>query len=275
MLTAEEALTSLATTAATAAVEALSTYAAGEAELGDVAVALHGRDPLAGVSLPAVIASATNDKGGATVFVIPPAVARRLAEAAGAAGGEGDLDAAELEALRDVAGRIREAAVTAIGASLGIEIAAGVPDARVAESARDVKVGAQGASRATVAQLSVFGEECHLVQLVPSDVVMRIAADSAGAAPADAAVRQALGSTLREVPLRVWAEVGRARLRSAEVASLGDGAIVELDRAADDPVDLYVNGSRIGTGRLVCIDGKEWAVRLEEVFASAEADPAA
>jgi len=40
-------------------------------------------------------------------------------------------------------------------------------------------------------------------------------------------------------------------------------------------VDLYVNGSRIATGRLVCIDGKEWAVRLEEVFPSAEADPAA
>src|SRR4051794_41965597 len=102
---------------------------------------------------------------------------------------------------------------------------------------------------------------------------MRIAADGA-AGPADASVRDALGATLREVPLRVWAEVGRARLRSAEVASLGDGAIVELDRAADDPVDLYVNGSRIATGRLICIDGKEWAVRLEEVFSSAEADAA-
>jgi flagellar motor switch protein FliN/FliY len=126
----------------------------------------------------------------------------------------------------------------------------------------------------TVAVVNVFDEPCHLIGLVPSDFVARIGQDDEAAGHGDA-VRDALGATLRDVPLRVWAEVGRARLRSAEVASLGDGAIVELDRAAEDPVDLYVNGSRIATGRLVCIDGKEWAVRLEEVFASAEADPAA
>ena len=44
----------------------------------------------------------------------------------------------------------------------------------------------------------------------------------------------------------------------------------DLDRAADDPVDIFVNGSRIATGRLICVDETDWAVRLEEVFQAAE-----
>ena len=41
------------------------------------------------------------------------------------------------------------------------------------------------------------------------------------------------------------------------------GAVVELDRQADEPVDLFVNGMRFATGRLVVSEGGEWAVRIE------------
>lgn len=67
-----------------------------------------------------------------------------------------------------------------------------------------------------------------------------------------------------EVRVRVSAELGRASLPAAAVVSLQSGAVVDLDRAADDPVDIYVNGLHYGTGRLVAVDG-EWAVRLEAV----------
>ena len=277
MLTTQEALVALATTSAAAAVQELRTLGVTEAGLGPVSVVLPGRDPLSPGDLPAAIASVTNATGGGTIFVLPMTVARRLAAAARGEDApplEDGLGDTELEALRDVAGRVREAAAAAVGAALGLEVEPGEVDVRVAQTGRDAKIGFQGTTRATLAALTLFGETCKLVQLVPADVIMRIAQDD-GEARGDAAVRDALGATLRDVPLRVWAEVGRARLRSAEVASLSDGAIIELDRAADDPVDLYVNGSRIATGRLVCIDGKEWAVRLEEVFSSAEADPAA
>jgi flagellar motor switch protein FliN/FliY len=52
--------------------------------------------------------------------------------------------------------------------------------------------------------------------------------------------------------------VGRA-------VSLGTGAVVDLDRAPDDPVDLYVNGRRFATGRLLLVED-EWAVRIESVL---------
>jgi flagellar motor switch protein FliM len=81
----------------------------------------------------------------------------------------------------------------------------------------------------------------------------------AGGAP-DAALRGALG----QVPMRVWAELGRARLSLAEVVALGVGAVVELDRRLEDPIDLYVNGLRLGHGELEIVDD-EWAVRVDAV----------
>jgi flagellar motor switch protein FliN len=74
----------------------------------------------------------------------------------------------------------------------------------------------------------------------------------------------ALMSTLGQVPVRVWAELGRARLSLAEVVALGVGAVVELDRRLEDPIDLYVNGLRLGHGELEIVDD-EWAVRVDAV----------
>ena len=69
-------------------------------------------------------------------------------------------------------------------------------------------------------------------------------------------------SALLDLPLRVWAEVGRTRMPAASVVGMAEGAIVDLDREPDEPADLYVNGRHFGTGRLVLVDG-EWALRVE------------
>jgi flagellar motor switch protein FliN len=67
--------------------------------------------------------------------------------------------------------------------------------------------------------------------------------------------------------VRVWAELGRAQMPSAQVVGLPSGAVVELNRSADEPIDLYVNGRRFATGRLMVVDGTDWAVRIETVLA--------
>jgi flagellar motor switch protein FliM len=90
-------------------------------------------------------------------------------------------------------------------------------------------------------------------------------ANRAGSAPEteaepDAALRTSLG----QVPMRVWAELGQARLPLADVVALSVGAVVELDRRLEDPIDIYVNGLRLGHGELEIIDD-EWAVRLDAV----------
>ena len=72
-------------------------------------------------------------------------------------------------------------------------------------------------------------------------------------------------------PVRLSAEIGRASMPVADVLALRDGAIVDLDSAADDPADLYVNGRRLGTGKLVLVDG-EWALQIEWLAGAHETD---
>jgi flagellar motor switch protein FliN/FliY len=52
-------------------------------------------------------------------------------------------------------------------------------------------------------------------------------------------------------------------MSAGRAVGLPAGSIVELDREADEPVDLYVNGAPFARGRLMLIDGTDWAVRIE------------
>jgi len=100
-----------------------------------------------------------------------------------------------------------------------------------------------------------------------------IAAPASG--PASGAARGADGApSLAGIPGRVAAELGRARMASAEIIALPAGAVVELDRQSDEPIDLYVNGRRFATGRLMVVDGADWAVRIEQILDQNDNDPA-
>ena len=70
---------------------------------------------------------------------------------------------------------------------------------------------------------------------------------------------------LLDVDVRLCAELGRARMPLGDAVALAEGAVVDLDRETDEPVEIYVNGFRYGLGRLVLVEG-EWAVRLEAVY---------
>jgi flagellar motor switch protein FliN/FliY len=66
---------------------------------------------------------------------------------------------------------------------------------------------------------------------------------------------------LRDVPVSVSIELGRARLPLAEVLALAPGSLVMLDRAAHDPVDLYV-GSRLYARGEVVVVGDKYGIRI-------------
>lgn len=72
-------------------------------------------------------------------------------------------------------------------------------------------------------------------------------------------------AVIRDVRLRVWAEIGRTRMRMSGAVAIQPGEVVELDHEADAPVALYVNGRRFGTGTLLRLDDSEWAVRIESL----------
>jgi len=70
---------------------------------------------------------------------------------------------------------------------------------------------------------------------------------------------------LMNVALGISAELGRCSLRLGELLKLGSGAVVELDRRAGAPIDLFVNGKLIARGEIVAVDDR-YGVRLTEVL---------
>jgi flagellar motor switch protein FliN/FliY len=82
----------------------------------------------------------------------------------------------------------------------------------------------------------------------------------AGSAPGDTRDLRLLA----DVQVELAVEIGRVKLPLRDLLSLAPGAVLELDRAADAPVDVLVNGCLVARGEVVVIDG-EFGVRVTAV----------
>jgi type III secretion system YscQ/HrcQ family protein len=76
----------------------------------------------------------------------------------------------------------------------------------------------------------------------------------------DAPSPEAVG-LLDDVTVAMVVELGRVMVSAADVMGLRAGQVIELSRSPGEPVDLVVDGKRIGKGELVEIDG-ELGVRI-------------
>lgn len=74
------------------------------------------------------------------------------------------------------------------------------------------------------------------------------------ATPASQGLADDLGAVF-DVPVKVKAVLGGARVPVGELISMRSGSVLELDRRVGEPVDVYVNGRLIARGELVLIDG--------------------
>ena len=70
-----------------------------------------------------------------------------------------------------------------------------------------------------------------------------------------------------EVPVSV--RFGRREMTLGDILKLGNGALIELDRSADDPVELLVNQSLLAKGEVVVADG-HYAIRITQVESPAD-----
>ncbi len=71
---------------------------------------------------------------------------------------------------------------------------------------------------------------------------------------------------LSDVNLNVKIELGRTRLLVEDVLKLAAGAIVELDKLAGDPVDVYVNDRHVARGEVLVLNDN-FCVRINEILA--------
>lgn len=70
---------------------------------------------------------------------------------------------------------------------------------------------------------------------------------------------------LSDVQLQVRIELGRTRMYVEDVLQLGDGAVVELDKLAGDPVDVFVNDRHVARGEVLVLNDN-FCVRINEIL---------
>ena len=98
-----------------------------------------------------------------------------------------------------------------------------------------------------------------------------------GAEPAEFADLQQEGTEggelnlelIMDVPLTLTLEVGRASLNVRDLLKLSQGSVVELNKQAGDPLDVYVNGTLIAHGEVVVVNDK-FGIRLIDVVSTDE-----
>ncbi len=74
---------------------------------------------------------------------------------------------------------------------------------------------------------------------------------------------------VRDIPLEVTVELGRTRLLIRDILDLSPGSIIELDKLAGEPVDLFANGMLVARGEVIVIDDN-FGVRVTEIITAAE-----
>lgn len=72
-----------------------------------------------------------------------------------------------------------------------------------------------------------------------------------------------------DVPLEISVVLGRAKKSIKEILDLGNGSLIELDKLADEPVEILVNGKKIANGEVVVVD-ENFGVRITNVISGEE-----
>jgi len=68
-----------------------------------------------------------------------------------------------------------------------------------------------------------------------------------------------------DIPVQISVELGRAKMKIREVLDLGAGAIVELDKASGELVDILAGGRPIARGEVVVVD-ENFGVRVLQIL---------
>jgi flagellar motor switch protein FliN/FliY len=284
-MSADAPLLSLGESTAEAVERALQNAYPGAARVGAV-VAGHGAEQAGeqavhGLAVPAVCAEVSYVDGvtGGNVFLLPVDGARRLAATMGVEGAataaEGaELSEIELSAVGEAMNQMMSAAALATSGVLGQEVEIAPPQIRVvtteAEAAEILRASA--APHVLTVNFTVADVSARLIQLVPNAFVVRM--DRALESQTTEYTTAPLGAALRAVPVRVWAELGRARMPAGTSLDLPTGSVVELDREVEDPVDLYVDGLHFATGRLRVAEDGSLQLEVEEVVGLGGAEAA-
>ena len=76
-------------------------------------------------------------------------------------------------------------------------------------------------------------------------------------------------SFLLDIPLNVTVELGRTSMIINKMLHLAQGSVVELDKVAGEPVEVYINKKLLGKGEVVVVNDR-FGVRITEIISQAD-----
>lgn len=74
---------------------------------------------------------------------------------------------------------------------------------------------------------------------------------------------------LSDLKLNVYIELGRTKMEIKDIIELERGYVIELEKLASEPVDVYVNNKKIAEGEVVVID-KHFGIRITNLVETNE-----
>jgi flagellar motor switch protein FliN len=74
---------------------------------------------------------------------------------------------------------------------------------------------------------------------------------------------------LYDIPLQISVEVGRSKILLRDLLKMSEGYVIELDKLAGEPLDLYVNSRLIARGEAVMV-GDKFGIRLTDVISTSD-----
>lgn len=83
----------------------------------------------------------------------------------------------------------------------------------------------------------------------------------------DAVKTETNSSLIMDIPVGLSVELGRTQLPVRDLLGLAPGNVVELDKQANEPVDLYVNGKLVARGEVVIVDDS-LGIKITDVVGS-------
>ncbi|MCE1190487.1 MAG: flagellar motor switch protein FliN [Ignavibacteria bacterium] len=70
---------------------------------------------------------------------------------------------------------------------------------------------------------------------------------------------------LKDLHLNVYIELGRTKMQIKDILELERGYVIELEKLASEPVDVFVNNKKIAEGEVVVID-KHFGIRITNLI---------
>ncbi len=74
---------------------------------------------------------------------------------------------------------------------------------------------------------------------------------------------------LLDVPLNVTVELGHTEMIIDKMLQLTQGAVVELEKAAGEPVEIFINRKLLGKGEVIVVNDR-FGVRITEIISQAD-----